>query len=652
MSSSTNNNQTISAHELSNLLLGTGSAASSGGALPTTANSQSLSVLQNKHKSKSTSVLRKQKGVGGVDVNEYDVSGMNAAEASLLLKSTHGVGKSHTSSSGKRHYRLQNNNPNGGTVIRDYHLGIQTTGTSTAASAKIKKNNHYDNKEEEDDDGEGLQVFQMKQRSKKEYDSKINKSTISNSINRTQIQNYEANDDEKSDSSDSSSSPSSSSLIRRRREKRQKRSSSSSSDSNESDDSVTRRRRRRQRGHTTTNLDNNSSSSSSESDEDETAQRRNRARLLMMKKRLLQKEMEQNLNNNGDDEQRGGDERDKGLRKENEKVDLHPRSSDDSENGNKGGKVESKRNHKRNDSTASSSSDNDSSDTSSSDSDSSSSSSSDDDPDPSTINMSCSKPIFVPKHKRNNVPSQNQDLQLLQQEKIKEQEKLRIERRIQSSRALVAEVIANEKKENESFNNNNDQIEFQESGGSSMKPPSDQDWTNDKEQMEQRDMWEVRELMRLLREYEEYIFIQQEAKERERRRNMTDEERYNEDVKSGKYRKPGEQRRQPSDVGRKGAGEDGVYLQRYYHRGAFYMDEDTLNQDLNDVRHRAAEYASAATGEDKVNRKAMPKVMQVKKFGFANQHKYKGLAMEDTTDKSMDFLPLNKSNKRPRQTGL
>jgi microfibrillar-associated protein 1 len=315
-----------------------------------------------------------------------------------------------------------------------------------------------------------------------------------------------------------------------------------------------------------------------------------------------------------------------------------------------GAKVKSKQQiQTQNDDSTTSSSDSDS-DSSSSDS-SSSSSSSDDDPDPSILNISSSKPIFVPKHKRNNILTQNQ--KQLQQEQLKEeQEKIRIEKRIQSSRALVAEVVANEKKENESLlhGNNDGEDEFQESGGygsSMMKPPSDQDWTNDKEQMEQRDIWEVRELMRLLREYEENIMIQQDAKERERRRNMTDEERYYEDVKSGKYRKPGEQRRQPKDGGK----EDGVYLQRYYHRGAFYMDEDTLNQDSNDIRHRAAEYASAATGDDKVNRKAMPKVMQVKKFGFANQHKYKGLAMEDTTDKSMDYLPLNKSNKRPKQMG-
>ena len=220
------------------------------------------------------------------------------------------------------------------------------------------------------------------------------------------------------------------------------------------------------------------------------------------------------------------------------------------------------------------------------------------------------------------------------------------EKRIKHSRALVAEIVANEKanQQKESLFSSSDQNEFSESGGSTIPPPSDHDSTKEEDKMEQRDRWEVRELMRLLRDFEEYINAQNEIKERQRRRNMTDEERLQEDIKSGKYRKPGEQRRQKKRDGNN----DVLYLQRFYHRGAFYMDEDTLNQDEDDVRHRAVEYANAATGDDKVNKKAMPKIMQVKKFGLAGQHKYRGLAKEDTTDKNMDYLPIKKSKKHHR----
>jgi microfibrillar-associated protein 1 len=284
------------------------------------------------------------------------------------------------------------------------------------------------------------------------------------------------------------------------------------------------------------------------------------------------------------------------------------------------------------------SSSSDSDDSSSSDSSSSSSSSSDSDEE-SSMNIQSSKPLFIPKHKRNDSSTQRNQHQKQQQDIFDQEQKLKA-KRIQSSRALVAEVIATEKANSEKealYNGGGDQNEFTESGGSTLPPPNDHDSMNEKDKMEQRDMWEVRELMRLLRDYEEYIEIQNDIKEKERRRNMTDEERFQEDLKSGKYRKPGEQRRQ----------DDGVYSQRFHHRGAFYMDEDTL-KDKNDIRHRAAEYANAVTGEDKVNRKALPKVMQVKKFGFAGQNKYQGLAKEDTTDKRVDYLPVNRSNKRSR----
>lgn len=54
----------------------------------------------------------------------------------------------------------------------------------------------------------------------------------------------------------------------------------------------------------------------------------------------------------------------------------------------------------------------------------------------------------------------------------------------------------------------------------------------------------------------------------------------------------------------------------------------------DDVRHRAAEYSRAATGEDKIDKSALPEVMLVKNFGFAGYSL--GLAKDDSTDKRLD----------------
>jgi hypothetical protein len=58
-------------------------------------------------------------------------------------------------------------------------------------------------------------------------------------------------------------------------------------------------------------------------------------------------------------------------------------------------------------------------------------------------------------------------------------------------------------------------------------------------------------------------------------------------------------------------------------------------------------YARAAMGKDKIDKQNLPKVMQVKKFGFVRQNtKYKGCAKEDTTDKEMECCRLSRSKRK------
>ena len=62
------------------------------------------------------------------------------------------------------------------------------------------------------------------------------------------------------------------------------------------------------------------------------------------------------------------------------------------------------------------------------------------------------------------------------------------------------------------------------------------------------------------------------------------------------------------------------FMQKYYHKGAYFQEEDILKRDFNQP-----------TLEDKFNKEMMPKAMQVKDFGFAGRTKYTHLQDQDTS---------------------
>merc|ERR1711862_565240 len=94
------------------------------------------------------------------------------------------------------------------------------------------------------------------------------------------------------------------------------------------------------------------------------------------------------------------------------------------------------------------------------------------------------------------------------------------------------------------------------------------------------------------------------------------------------------------------------YKQRYYHRGAYYMDDDTLNNNNDDIINKAKIIQNTATGNDLLcDTSLLPKIKtQNKYFGFSGYStKYKGLKMEDTTDKNIHFIPhVADSNKKDK----
>jgi microfibrillar-associated protein 1 len=235
------------------------------------------------------------------------------------------------------------------------------------------------------------------------------------------------------------------------------------------------------------------------------------------------------------------------------------------------------------------------------------------------------KPLFVPKNKRNLVQSEEKKWE--EEESRHEREKERVDKRKMESRAMLAKTVATVQA------STNDEDVDEESGGATTAPPNDDD---DIDREESRDAWELRELGRLLTAMDQQKELERTRLEYERRRQMTDGECLQEDTQAGRYQAPGSNRQQGAPTG--------TFLQRFYHRGAFYMDEQEWDE--TDVRHKAAEYAKAATGEDKIDKAKLPEVMQVKNFGMARQNmRYKGLAKEDTTDKNMEILPLVQKRK-------
>jgi microfibrillar-associated protein 1 len=210
---------------------------------------------------------------------------------------------------------------------------------------------------------------------------------------------------------------------------------------------------------------------------------------------------------------------------------------------------------------------------------------------------------------------------------------MRKESEVQKSRHLLATVVANDRSGDRSSSLNDGCLgEFTETGGNILPPPDDNDdYDEDVSKQEEyavksREEWEVRELMRIMREVEEKI------------KHLEGDDQHQRQLIKREFHESSEKKNTNSDKSQ------GNYLQRYYHRGAFYLDEDTLREaGPADIRHKAAEYARAATLEDKVDKTKLPQVMQVKKFGFAgNSTKYKGLKSEDTTDKDIRHVPITK----------
>ncbi|CAN8010118.1 hypothetical protein HPB47_026279 [Ixodes persulcatus] len=202
------------------------------------------------------------------------------------------------------------------------------------------------------------------------------------------------------------------------------------------------------------------------------------------------------------------------------------------------------------------------------------------------------KPVFV--RKRDRVTIQERE-RLAQKEKELEQEAKKV---AEDRRRTTLKIVEDEAKK-----------ELMEE----KKVEDAEDWVNTDDENDEAayEAWKLRELRRIKRDKDEKEQYERERMEVERMHSMTEEERR------------AELRANPRVVTNKASKGKYKFLQKYYHRGAFFLQEQEDNVYKRDF--------SAPTLEDHFDKTILPKVMQVKNFGRSGRTKYTHLVDQDTT---------------------
>ncbi|XP_065853869.1 uncharacterized protein [Euphorbia lathyris] len=218
------------------------------------------------------------------------------------------------------------------------------------------------------------------------------------------------------------------------------------------------------------------------------------------------------------------------------------------------------------------------------------------------MGMAMVKPIFVPKAERETIAERERleaEEQALEEKAMRKLE----ERKVETKQILVEEI------QKEELIQKNLEME------ASIADVDTDDEVNEAEEYE---AWKVREIARIKRDREAREAIFKDKEEAERYRNMTEEEKREWDRKNPKQAPASKQKWN--------------FMQKYYHKGAFFQDNpDDLaaTARTSDIYKRDV---SAPTGEDKMDKSILPKVMQVKYFGRSGRTKWTHLVNEDTTD--------------------
>jgi len=210
------------------------------------------------------------------------------------------------------------------------------------------------------------------------------------------------------------------------------------------------------------------------------------------------------------------------------------------------------------------------------------------------------KPVFVSKTQRETLKEREMIEQEAERAKEKTKERL-LERKAESKVILVDTIKQAD-------------VERDVNDASDIELIDDNDEINEAEEY---DLWKIRELKRIKRNRDEASTRIKELEWIEKRRNMTDEERAEDDLKldaSAKFRE------ETKEFG---------FMQKYYHRGGFFQDKAVSGEEplyLRDYHQPLA--------EEKYDKNLLPQAMQLRRgqFGKKGQVKHTHLTDVDTTD--------------------
>ncbi|KAL3143239.1 hypothetical protein ABBQ38_002090 [Trebouxia sp. C0009 RCD-2024] len=222
------------------------------------------------------------------------------------------------------------------------------------------------------------------------------------------------------------------------------------------------------------------------------------------------------------------------------------------------------------------------------------------------------KPMFVSKSERETIAERERLFKEAEEEK--EREKQRREVRAAETRVILNERILL------------DEAQARAAQAETRQGEGDINTDDDDDDTAEYEQWHHREMARIARYKEDQQREVLEAAEKAKLASMTDEERRRWELEN-----PKESQIQPKEKWR--------FLQKYWHKGAFFQETSDNPYSRDQVDEVYARDYSAPTGEDKLDKSVLPKVMQVKNFGRRGRTKHTHLVDQDTTVFDDDLAP-------------